>query len=298
MSVPLRQLLSLPFQRSAPLVCRCYAPSMWSSAPGGRTASSSSFAPPPKRSSWGQGPSSSSRQATAAWQGASAGFTAPQQRTSRSRKELQRRERIQASSAPPAPLKLVRPEVSPKRKRRTGSRAKHKHSTDLEDLNQAQAGRQRHEASPPGRNDLAGDFSTGDAPSALVPRFREPQIRRLVQRPVASLPRTPQFFVRFGPPMTAEDLTHDAPSVLVESRRLIDEVLERRQTEQSAPDYVAPDTPFWRVPPKVRNKKPPKWQAPDETNADAEARPPADPAEAAERLSGIVDLRKSPGGWR
>ena len=47
--------------------------------------------------------------------------------------------------------------------------------------------------------------------------------------------------------MTAEDLTHDAPSVLVESRRLIDDVLERRDKLQSAPDYVAPDTPFWRI---------------------------------------------------
>lgn len=90
------------------------------------------------------------------------------------------------------------------------------------------------------------------------------QVKSLHSRPVAVLPRTPQFFVRFGPPMSAEDLTHDAPSVLVESRRLIDDVLERREKLQPAPDHVAPDTPFWRVPAKLRNKKPPKWQSKSE----------------------------------
>lgn len=103
--------------------------------------------------------------------------------------------------------------------------------------------------------------------------------------------------------MTAEDLTHDAPSVLVESRKLMDDVLERRQNAQSAPDYVAPDTPFWRVPPKVRNKKPPTWRATAQEDEDVAAggkdgpRPPADVAEAAERLQGIVDVGGK-GTWR
>ncbi len=120
------------------------------------------------------------------------------------------------------------------------------------------------------------------------------------QRPIAALPRTPQFFVRFGPPMTAEDLTHDAPSVFVESRRLLDDVLERREKLQSAPDYVAPDTPFWRVPAKLRNKKPPKWQAGNtkdtETKGDGtEKAPPENTFEAAEQLKGIVQLGKQRG---
>lgn len=123
------------------------------------------------------------------------------------------------------------------------------------------------------------------------------------QRPIAALPRTPQFFVRFGPPMTAEDLTHDAPSVFVESRRLLDDVLERREKLQSAPDYVAPDTPFWRVPAKLRNKKPPKWQAGNtkdtETKGDGtEKASPENAFEAAEQLKGIVQLGKQRGGKR
>lgn len=122
-----------------------------------------------------------------------------------------------------------------------------------------------------------------------VPRFGQRQAKKLAQRPVAALPRTPQFFVRFGPPMTAEDLTHDAPSVLVESRKLIDDVLERRDKLQSAPDYVAPDTPFWRVPAKRRNKKGPKWEFhPQDAEDEGEAAP--------EQLQGIVDLGRNPLG--
>lgn len=115
------------------------------------------------------------------------------------------------------------------------------------------------------------------------------QVRQLHQRPVAALPRTPQFFVRFGPPMTAEDLAHDAPSVFVESRRLLDDVLERREKLQARPDYVAPDTPFWRVPPKLRAKKPVKWELKEDG-------PKATATQAAEQLKGIVDLGRPPGG--
>ena len=95
--------------------------------------------------------------------------------------------------------------------------------------------------------------------------------------------------------MTAEDLTHDAPSVFVESRKLLDDVLERREKLQSSPDYVAPDTPFWRVPAKLRKKKPPKWQA---TEKDFESPKPESPVEAAEQLKGIVNLGRPPGGSR
>ena len=65
----------------------------------------------------------------------------------------------------------------------------------------------------------------------------------------------------------------------MESRKLIDDVLERRDKLQSAPDYIAPDTPFWRVPAKTRNKRGPKWDfQPEEEEA------PQDQAEAAEQL--------------
>lgn len=94
--------------------------------------------------------------------------------------------------------------------------------------------------------------------------------------------------------MTAEDLTHDAPSVFVESRKLLDDVLERREKLQSAPDYVAPDTPFWRVPPKLRNKKAPKWQsAADEAGTSEGKGQPETPFEAAEQLKGIVNLGRA-----
>ncbi|CAJ1340960.1 unnamed protein product [Effrenium voratum] len=145
---------------------------------------------------------------------------------------------------------------------------KHRHSTDLEDLGGAEE---------------------------PVPRFGQKQVKSLHSRPVAVLPRTPQFFVRFGPPMSAEDLTHDAPSVLVESRRLIDDVLERREKLQPAPDHVAPDTPFWRVPAKLRNKKPPKWQSKSEEDGAEDTRP-KDTAEAMEQLRGIVSLPPKPAG--
>lgn len=103
--------------------------------------------------------------------------------------------------------------------------------------------------------------------------------------------------------MTAEDLTHDAPSVFVESRKLLDDVLERREKLQSSPDYVAPDTPFWRVPAKLRNKKPPKWQSGkgneesqgNETGSSEGAEPPENTLEAAEQLKGIVNIGKRPG---
>lgn len=102
--------------------------------------------------------------------------------------------------------------------------------------------------------------------------------------------------------MTAEDLTHDAPSVFVESRKLLDDVLERREKLQSSPDYVAPDTPFWRVPAKLRNKKPPKWQSDkgneesqgNETGA-SEGEPPENVLEAAEQLKGIVNIGRRQG---
>lgn len=94
--------------------------------------------------------------------------------------------------------------------------------------------------------------------------------------------------------MTAEDLTHDAPSVFVESRKLLDDVLERREKLQSAPDYVAPDTPFWRVPAKLRNKKAPKWQsAANEAGTDEAKGQPETPFEAAEQLKGIVNIGRA-----
>ncbi|CAE7541407.1 unnamed protein product [Symbiodinium microadriaticum] len=190
---------------------------------------------------------------------ASLGFASPELRKSRSPKELNRR----AGPGPSAPTKTktVPPEASPRKK---GGK-KHRHSTDLEEL------------------------SSPSPQMPAVPRFGQRQAKKLAQRPVAALPRTPQFFVRFGPPMTAEDLTHDAPSVLVESRKLIDDVLERRDKLQSAPDYVAPDTPFWRVPAKRRNKKGPKWEFhPQDAEDEGEAAP--------EQLQGIVDLGRNPLG--
>ncbi|CAE7681431.1 unnamed protein product [Symbiodinium sp. CCMP2592] len=222
-----------------------------------RWASTASFLPPPKR-----------RWSPPSRLPASLGFASPELRKSRSPKELNRR----AGPGPSTPQKAkttVPPEASPRKK---GGK-KHRHSTDLEELS----------SQPP------------HLPA--VPRFGQRQAKKLAQRPVAALPRTPQFFVRFGPPMTAEDLTHDAPSVLVESRKLIDDVLERRDKLQSAPDYVAPDTPFWRVPAKRRNKKGPKWEFhPQDAQDDGEA--------AAEQLQGIVDLGdrnplgRTPGGRR
>mmetsp|Transcript_100185 Transcript_100185/g.323169 ORF Transcript_100185/g.323169 Transcript_100185/m.323169 type:complete len:917 (+) Transcript_100185:87-2837(+) len=227
-----------------------------------------------------------------------AAFAAPQPRATRRPGEQRRRTEA-------ARLPLL--EVSPKRKHRPGPKAyarrQRRHATDLEDLGLGEdAGDREAEPSP------------GPGPAPLVPRLRERQVRRLVQRPVAALPRTPQFFVRFGPPMTAEDLTYDAPSVLVESRKLIDDVLERRQAMQSAPDYVVPDTPFWRVPAKYRNRKGVKWQdeapegseGPQSCPATCEEgqqdvgspRAPADGEEAWERLRGIVDLGGAPAGRR
>ena len=134
----------------------------------------------------------------------------------------------------------------------------------------------------------------------LLKKVINVQVRKLQQRPIAALPRTPQFFVRFGPPMTAEDLSHDAPSVFVESRRLLDDVLERREKLQSSPDYVAPDTPFWRVPAKLRNKKPPKWQSMKEEGHElgGAEKPPENTFEAAEQLKGIVNIGRRPGGRR
>ena len=150
-----------------------------------------------------------------------------------------------------AGTRAVRPGAPPIKK----TRKKHRHATDLEDLGHS------------------------------VPAK---EVRQLHQRPMAALPRTPQFFVRFGPPMSVEDLAHDAPSVFVESRRLLDDVLERREKLQARPDYVAPDTPFWRVPPKLRAKKPVKWELKEGPKATAN--------EAAEQLKGIVDLGRPPGG--
>lgn len=85
--------------------------------------------------------------------------------------------------------------------------------------------------------------------------------------------------------MTAEDLTHDAPSIFTESRSLMEEVLDRRQSVQSAPDYIAPDTPFWRLPRKTREKQAVKW----------EESPPEEPEVAKQRfedeLQGVSNIR-------
>ena len=207
---------------------------------------------------------------------------------------------------------------SPPVKKVRRNQKKHRHSTDLEDLGDApnslphfdrQAGHYVlhivHTGVDPspltmkGRASLKGPHSPclHNCLQLLVCVFlNQVQVKRLQQRPIAALPRTPQFFVRFGPPMTAEDLTHDAPSVFVESRKLLDDVLERREKLQSAPDFVAPDTPFWRVPAKLRKKKTPKWQA--KAEGEEETSKAENPSEAAEQLKGIVNLGRPPGGRR
>ncbi|CAK9079503.1 Pentatricopeptide repeat-containing protein PFL1605w [Durusdinium trenchii] len=229
-----------------------------------RLVSTASFLPPPK-SRW-----SPSNELPA-----KLGFVQSQRRTSRKKNlkavhQSQKATSNQTSSPPRAARQALRPVKagSPPVKKVRRNQKKHRHSTDLEDL--------------------------GDAPNSL-PHF-DRQVKRLQQRPIAALPRTPQFFVRFGPPMTAEDLTHDAPSVFVESRKLLDDVLERREKLQSAPDFVAPDTPFWRVPAKLRKKKTPKWQA--KAEGEEETSKVENPSEAAEQLKGIVNLGRPPGGRR
>lgn len=229
-----------------------------------RAVSTSSFLPPPKKR-WSPANEFSSK----------LGFVQSQQRTSRSRKVTQQHLAVAREGAKTRLPRAVRPGAPPLKKYQQRNK-KHRHATDLEDF--------------------------GEASSTQVPRFGAKQVRRLEQRPIAALPRTPQFFVRFGPPMTAEDLTHDAPSVFVESRKLLDDVLERREKLQSSPDYVAPDTPFWRVPAKLRNKKPPKWQSDkgneesqgNETGA-SEGEPPENALEAAEQLKGIVNIGRRQG---
>lgn len=201
-------------------------------------------------------------------------------------------------------------EVSPKRKHRAGPKIpKRRHTTDLEEVDEARGGprlvRGSFSVQPPG----GGEAAQGEA-SALVPAMPR-GIRKLVQRPVAALPRTPALFVKFGAPLSAEDLTHDAPSALFESRKVIDDILERRQSSQSAPDYVAPDTPFWRLPPKVLNKTGVAWKGVEAPRAFVdeaeEVRAPSsassdeasESAEAAahDHLQGITDLKKST-KWR
>lgn len=230
-----------------------------------RAVSTSSFLPPPKKR-WSPANEISSK----------LGFVWSQQRTSRSRKVTQQHLAVAREGAKTRVPRAVRPGAPPLNKYQQRNK-KHRHTTDLEDFGEASSTQQ-------------------------VPRFGAKQVRRLEQRPIAALPRTPQFFVRFGPPMTAEDLTHDAPSVFVESRKLLDDVLERREKLQSSPDYVAPDTPFWRVPAKLRNKKPPKWESGkgnggsqgNETGA-SEGEPPENTLEAAQQLKGIVNIGKRPG---
>merc|ERR1711998_695899 len=104
-------------------------------------------------------------------------------------KQRQQQDNVARSSAYPKPS---RPEVSPKRKKRKGSR--HPHSTDLQDLGQA----------TPSEKSVEPQSSDAKSAEDAVPRVFSPQISRLVRRPVAELPRKPSFFVRFGPPMTAE----------------------------------------------------------------------------------------------
>ncbi|CAK0824371.1 unnamed protein product [Prorocentrum cordatum] len=239
------------------------------------------------------------RRALAASAGADGLFVAAQPRSTRGRERQPRRNPRSTGGAFPA-----RPEVSPRRKR-FGARSpgkQRRHGTDLEDLRQAarSAADAATGADASTHPAVASAFGA-EEPQAL--RMREPQVRRLVRRPVASLPRTPQFFVRFGPLMSAEDLTHDAPSVMVESRRLIDDVLERRQALQSSPDYIAPDTPFWRLPAKARNKKPAAWRDLDEDGPEgARERPgaagPLDASGVAEQLQGIVDITRASKRWK
>jgi len=243
----------------------------------------------------------------------------PLPRTTRNPAEQKRRQLEDATASlqrrSPRP---ARPHVSPHRKRKKRvkkSKQQHLHSTDLQDLDRkgGTASFSSDDAAQPGEAAGLG----GGGP--IAPLF-EPQVMRLVRRPIAELPRQPSFFIRFGAPMTAEDLAYDAPSVFVESRNLIDSVLERRRLAQSAPDYVAPDTPFWRVPPNLRAKrKALKWQEEEEgedgagssgtgsfrdgagrtiSTSLAATKQPADAVEAAEHLRGIVDLKTLSRRWQ
>mmetsp|Transcript_58774 Transcript_58774/g.190294 ORF Transcript_58774/g.190294 Transcript_58774/m.190294 type:complete len:907 (+) Transcript_58774:98-2818(+) len=233
-----------------------------------------------------------------------ASFAPAQLRMTRSREEQKRRS---PSSGIPRPS--LNAEVSPKRKRRSGTRApKRRHATDLEDLDAQHRARGRSGGDDSVRAAFGHVEHEGDGGAkATVPWLRPNNIRTLVQRPVASLPRTPSFFVKFGPPLTAEDLTHDAPSILVESRKLIEDVLERRQNIQSAPDHVAPDTPFWRLPPKVLNKTGVKWKRSERddggttddisSGASIAVAQRAQEVVAQDQLQGITDLNKAK-KWR
>lgn len=219
-----------------------------------------------------------------------------------------RKEQVQRSA--PAPLLL---DTSPKRKRRHGSRAagrSRRHATDLEDLDVASS-----RGSATDNVQRSGEAADNPVPNprSLIP---EHKVRTLIHRPVASLPRTPSHFVKFGAPMTAENLTHDAPSIFVESRKVIDDVLERRQTMQAAPDYVAPDTPFWRTPRTVLRKTGVKWKGPTDfagnetelapvdeqsnisTEVAAEVSREKKATAARNQLRGIKDLSDSRKGWR
>eukprot|EP00928_Gymnodinium_smaydae_P030010 TRINITY_DN22431_c0_g1_i1.p1 TRINITY_DN22431_c0_g1~~TRINITY_DN22431_c0_g1_i1.p1 ORF type:complete len:932 (-),score=247.40 TRINITY_DN22431_c0_g1_i1:150-2945(-) len=196
----------------------------------------------------------------------------------------QQKTRLRAAGLPGL---AARNEVSPRRKRGRGggggSSSAHAHGTDLQDLD-------RFSAPAPGAAEeasAAGDASasTANTPSPALPAVNR-GVQRLLRRPTAALPRTPQFFVKFGAPMSSEDLTRDAPSVLVESRRLMEDVLERRQALQSAPDFIAPDTPFWRLPPRQRNRKAAEWKEEPAGSVSGKG----DIHDEASRLQGIVDL--------
>lgn len=213
-------------------------------------------------------------------------------RVTRQPQELRRRELevqgdvAEAKPSPAADFAVEPQGGQPSRRRR--KKGPHKHGTDLQDL---------------GSPDADGAVLPVD--SATLGR-----VRRLLRRPVAPLPRTAEVLVKYGAPMSAEDLTFDAPSVFVESRQIIDEVLERRQALQASPDYVAPDTPFWRVPPKMRKKPKVQWQEEDPERdgegggvpgggtALAEVGQAATASEAADRLKGIVNLASPGKRWQ
>lgn len=72
--------------------------------------------------------------------------------------------------------------------------------------------------------------------------------RRASVRPIAPLPRKFWLYIKNGQPMTVEDASRPAPSVLPEDASVIANVLERRLTKEGDGKLLkTPDTPFWRL---------------------------------------------------
>lgn len=79
--------------------------------------------------------------------------------------------------------------------------------------------------------------------------------KRASVRPIAPLPRKFQLYLRQGPPLSVADLGVPAPSLLPESRNVLNELMESRVARKGdGKTLLSPDTPFWRV--KKTRRKP------------------------------------------